>query len=162
MTMDTTRPQSETFHAGASFRIQGLDLDIDGITRELRHSPTLTHRRGEAAVIGKSYPLDMWLLRSPLGKNEDLELHLEWLAERLLPHKQYISSLRKKFKVDIYCHKTCYTEQASLTLSPHALRIFTEIYLEFCVSLIFLPDDPKETSAPAASELAGGPPVVTP
>lgn len=144
--MDSIRSKNETFHAGASFRIQGVDLDMDGITRELGQRHTETHRRGEPNVIRKPYPTDMWSLRSPLGQHQDLELHLNWLAERLLPRKQFISSLSKEFKVDIYCHKTCYTEQASLTLSPHALRIFTELGMDLQVSLIFLQDDGDETS----------------
>jgi hypothetical protein len=149
--MDTIRSENETFHAGASLRIQGVDLDMEGITRELGHNPTHTHRRGEAGVIDKSYRLDTWLMDSPLGKGQDLEFHLNWLAEQLLPHKEYISSLRKRLAVDIYCYKTCHTEQASLVLSPHALRIFTELGIELQVSLIFLLDEGEEASAPAAS-----------
>ncbi len=103
-------------------------------------------------MIRKPYPTDMWLLESPLGHDQDLELHLNWLAERLLPRKQYITSLSKELKVDIYCHKTCYTEQASLTLSPNALRIFTELAIPLDVSLIFLPDEPDETPLSPPSE----------
>jgi hypothetical protein len=152
-TVDTTESDSETFHAGAALRVKGWDLDMDSITRELGHSPTHTHRRGEPAAIDKSYPRDIWLLDSPLSKNQDLELHLRWLADRLLPRKQFISSMKKRADVDIYCYKTCYTEQANLTLSPHALRIFTELSLELCVSLIFLPDDAEEPDVPEV----GGP-----
>lgn len=139
--MDNFQSENEAFHAGASFRIQGINLDMDGIARELGHRPTETHRRGEPNMIRKPYPTDMWLLDSPLSKGQDLELHLNWLAERLLPHKEDISSLSKRFKVDIYCHKTCYTEQASLTLSPRALAIFTELAIPLDVSLIFLPGE---------------------
>ena len=96
----------------------------------------------------------MWLLDSPLGKGEDLELHLNWLAERLLPHRQDIASLSKTFKVDIYCYKTCYTEQASLTLSPHALTLFTELTIALDVSLIFLPDD-EDAIENSVTSLAG-------
>jgi Domain of unknown function (DUF4279) len=153
--MDTVPSENETFHAGASFRVAGLDLDMDDIARGLGHNPSYTHRRGEPnRILGKPRPRDMWRLDSPLGKGQDLELHLNWLAERLLPRKQYISSLRGKAEVDIYCFKTCYTEQASLTLSPHALRIFTELSLELCVSLIFLPDEPDEMAASTFSQAA--------
>jgi hypothetical protein len=157
-TMNTIQSDRETFHAGASLRVQGVDLDMDALTRQLGYNPTHTHRRGERGVIDKSYSLDMWLMDSPLGKNQDLELHLNWLADRLLPRKEYISSLREKFAVDIYCFKTCYTEQASLTLSPHALRIFTELSMELCVSLIFLPGDPEGTTASTSAQVgeAGG------
>jgi len=152
--MNTIQSGNETFHAGASFRIQGVDLDMEAITRELGHTPTHRHRRGEPAPIGKWHTLDMWQMESPLGKGQDLELHLNWLAEQLLPHKQYIISLSRKYKVDFYCYKTPYTEQASLTLSPNALRLFTELSLNLCVSLIFIPDEPEETAASIPSRAA--------
>ena len=90
----------------------------------------------------------MWYLASALGQDRDLETHLNWLMEKFLPHSQYIHSLRKRFQVDIYCWKHCFTEQASLTLSPQALSIFTELATPLDVSLIFLPggDDHVLTS----------------
>jgi Domain of unknown function (DUF4279) len=146
-TIDTAPPQEELFRAGASFRVSGPDLDLEGITQGLGYQPSYIHRRGEPDRIhDRPRPRDMWRLDSPLNKNQDLELHLNWLRERLLPRKDYISSLREKADIDIYCYKTCYTEQASLTLSPHALRIFTELSLELSASLIFLPDDPEQTT----------------
>jgi hypothetical protein len=142
-----TARDEEKFRAGASFRVQGLSMDFDGISRELGLAPAGTHKQGESGPLVRSYPSDMWYLDSPLGKNNELELHLIWLAERLLPRKQEIFRLREKYKVDIYCYKTCYTEQASLTLSSSALRIFTELDTELGVSLIFLPDENEQVSA---------------
>jgi hypothetical protein len=136
---NTLPPETATFSAGASFRVQGLDLPLEVISQKLRIGPTHTHHRGEPGMLREPLPFDMWMLKSPLTERDELELHLVWLADRLLPHKEYISSLSKNFKVDIYCFKTCYTEQASLTLSPRALKIFTELSRELCVSLIFLP-----------------------
>lgn len=116
---------------------------MEGITRELGHSPSHVHRQGELNQLKERYRTDMWLLESPLDCDKELELHLNWLAEVLMPHKQYISQLRQKCEVDIYCYKTCYAEQASLTLSSVALRIFTELDFELGVSLISLPDEPE-------------------
>jgi len=130
------------FSAGAVFRVQGLGLRFDELSRTFGVAPTHTHRRGDRATIEEFLPRDMWLFSSPLPKTDELELHLEWLADRVLPHKQYIiSDLSKIAEVDIFCHKTCFTEQASLTVSAHALTIFTELSLKFDVSLIFLPRD---------------------
>lgn len=77
----------------------------------------------------------MWSLASPLDDGEELEVHLNWLAGRL-----------KQFKVDIYCWKNCYTEQASLILSSQALRIFTELSIALDLSLIFGPNEPEQTN----------------
>ena len=66
----------------------------------------------------------------------------------------FIFQLRETNKVDIYCYKTCYTEQASLVLATKALRIFTELDLDLQVSLLCLPPEP---SAEPQQVAAGGP-----
>jgi hypothetical protein len=142
MTKTNDPTEQPIFSAGASFRVKGLALNFEELSRIFGITPTHTHRRGDRAIIDDFLPRDMWLFTSPLPKSDELELHLEWLAERVLPHKQYIiSDLSKKAEVDVFCHKTCFTEQASLTVSAHALEIFTELSLKFDVSLIFLPRD---------------------
>jgi hypothetical protein len=131
--------EQRAFSAGASFRIFGVGLDLDSVTRELGQQPDYTHKQGVPDIHKRIHPDDMWSLASSLDDGQELELHLNWLAERLLPFKQYICSLSKQFKVDIYCWKTCYTEQASLILSSQSLRIFTELSVGLNMSLIFLP-----------------------
>jgi Domain of unknown function (DUF4279) len=145
--MNTPHNNLTTFSAGAALRVSGFGLDMEDITQQLGHVSSHTHQKGELNQLKEPYGTDMWLLDSPIGKDQPLESHLNWLAGVLLPHKQYISQLRKEQKIDIYCYKTCYTEQASLNLSSQALRIFTELNFDLGVSLIFLPDDgPDETT----------------
>ena len=146
--MDVKRDEPQIFAAGASLRIYGAGLDIDDLTREFGYIPNHQHKAGAPNSLKEPYTLDMWSLASPLGKDRDLETHLNWLAEKFSRHSQYIHSLRQKFQVDIYCWKNCFTEQASLTLSPQALRIFTELSTPFCVSLIFLPDEHDDVLTP--------------
>ena len=138
-----TKSERRVFVAGAAFRVQGFGLDFDSITREIGYSPTHTHRQGELGPIKELRPRDMWLLDSPLIKDQPLEAHLNWLVEIFLPRKEYVLYLKERFIVDIYCYKTCYTEQASLTLSTQALRIFVEFDLPMEISLLFLPEDTK-------------------
>jgi len=133
----------ETFHAGASFRVHGAGLDLDRIMRTVGLAPTHTHKLGELSPQGRPYPSDMWFLDSPLGGTQPLEAHLNWLAERLLPRREQILHLKEEVKVDLYCWKTCYTEQSNLTLSSRALAIFRELDIPLDVSLIFLPDEPE-------------------
>ena len=132
--------EKKTFSAGASFRIAGIGLDMERISNRLGHAATHAHKQGELNQLKEIYETDLWMLTSPLGTDVDLGSHLDWLADILLPHRPYISELGKLYKIDIYCHKTCYTEQASLNLSSQTLRIFTELDLKLGVSLIFLPD----------------------
>ena len=140
-TTKTTQDERETFSAGAGFRIFGVGLDLDAVTRELGQQPDYTHKQGVPDIHKRIHPHDMWSLASPLGDGQELEIHLNWLADRLLPCKQYIFSLSKQFKVDIYCWKNCYTEQASLILSSQSLGIFTELSIALDVSLIFGPSE---------------------
>jgi hypothetical protein len=140
--MPTIQQEQRRFSAGASFRIAGTDMDFESITREMGQEPTHFHRQGELGELKEPYPTDVWLLSSPLGPAESLDAHLSWLASVLLPRKEYISKLRETNKLDIYCFKACYTEQASLLISSQTLRIFTELNFAFGVSLIFLPDGP--------------------
>jgi hypothetical protein len=151
--MHTIRNENRVFISGASFRVFGNGLDIQKITRELGQEPTYTHKQGEPDIRNHTYPHDMWRLSSPLDEKQELESHLKWLAERLLPHKQHIASLSKTFRVDIYCWKNCFTEQAGLILSSQVLRIFTELSIPLDVSLIFVPDDAEGTSAVTASQV---------
>jgi Domain of unknown function (DUF4279) len=143
--IEMTQNKRETFSAGASFRIFGVGLDLDAVTRELGQQPNYTHKQGVPDIHKRIHPHDMWSLASPLGDGQELELHLNWLAERLLPSKQYILSLGKQFKVNFYCWKNCYTEQASLILSSQCLRIFTELSIPLDVSLICGPNESEQT-----------------
>jgi len=144
----TSTEKRRSFATGAAIRIQGSGLDMDSIAAEIGHNPSHTHREGDPDRLKEPQRTDMWLLASPLDTGKDLEAHLTWLAEILLPRRQYIARLRETYEVDIYCYKTCYTEQANLTLSSRALRIFTDLDLTLGVSLIFLPDGQTSESPP--------------
>lgn len=141
--MSTTEIESKQFAAGAAFRVYGTGLDLDRVTREIGLSPDHRHRKGDPDLGKRPYPHDMWSLSSPLAKDRDLDLHLTWLGERLLDRKNYILSLTKNFKVDIYCWKNCFTEQSSLLLPSNVLRILAELNLDLGVSLLCLPAEPK-------------------
>ena len=141
--MSATETKRRQFAAGAAFRVYGTGLDTDGITKELGVSPDHQHRKGDLDPGKRPYPHDMWSLNSPLAKDRELELHLAWLADRLLDRKNYILTLTKNFKVDIYCWKNCFTEQANLVLSSNALRFFTDLSLELQVSLLCLPPETR-------------------
>jgi hypothetical protein len=94
--MDIKRDES-IFLAGASLRIFGAGLDIDGITRKFGYTPDHKHRAGDLGPGKSPYPHDMWSLASPLGEDRDLEAHLAWLAEKFLRYSEYIRSLRETF-----------------------------------------------------------------
>jgi hypothetical protein len=146
-TMSATERESKQFAAGAAFRIYGTGLDFDRITRELNLSPDHQHKKGDLDPGKRPYPHDMWSLSSPLANDDDLDVHLSWLGERLWNRRDYVLSLAKNFKVDIYCWKNCFTEQSNLIFSNKVLKMFAELNLELGVSLLCLPSSEPRTGA---------------
>jgi len=126
--------------AFASLRVMGTGLDFEGISSSLGLSPTVTRRAGDRTALG-AQPTDIWLLESPLDKKEPLEAHLKWLRATLMPHYQFILSMRPKARVDIYCGLTLYREQNGLQLAPEALKLFVELDTPLDISILaILPD----------------------
>jgi hypothetical protein len=158
MIMEIGNTKETRFSTGAAFRIYGVGLDLDDITRQLGASPDHRHTKGDLDPGGKPYAHDMWSLGSPLAKDEELEVHLLWLAEKLLSSRDYILSLKKGFKVDIYSWKDCFTEQSSLVLSTGALRIFTELDIGLSISLLCLPDESKTKDGAGGWDTRSEPP----
>lgn len=103
-------------------------------------------------MVGHPFPHDMWMLASPVEKTASLDAHLKWLSQAISPHGPFLSSLRHKFSVDIYCNAMYFSEQSSLTISSEALRIFVDLDLPLAVSLLFLPEDDPAVNVPLSSE----------
>jgi hypothetical protein len=126
---------------GAALRVMGTGLDLAGISSSLGINPTHVHRQGEPGPLKQPFPLDMWSLESPLDPAEPLEAHLKWLQTALSPNYQFLSSLQKLAKLDIYCNAMYFSDQNSLELSPKVLRLFTELDISLGVSIILLPEE---------------------
>lgn len=141
MENQTRLPSMVKRTSGASFRVFGAGLDLEAVTEKLGLHPDLVHRQGDPDPGKRPYPHDMWSIASPLNEAEELEAHIKWLSDRLTPYKDFISSLRRRFKVDIYCWMTYFTEQAGLALSTETLRFLADMGLDLDVSLIFLPPE---------------------
>lgn len=121
-----------------SFGIYGKDLDFTAISRELGVQPSDTHRIGDRLGSGKPFPHDMWLLSSPLPRSRPLDSHLDWLSQLLLPHCEYIRSLKREARLMITCWVQAFADGFDFKISPAALRIFVELDLPWGISaLIF-------------------------
>ncbi len=141
--MSSKNPGTDAAKSGAALRVMGAGLDLPGITKALGTSPTHVHRQGELGPSRRPYEQDMWMLESESGvdPSEPLEAHLQWLRRALASHLEFLSSLRGRARVDVYCRLTCYSDQSSLALSPDALKVFIDLQVPLEVSLIFIPDD---------------------
>lgn len=116
----------------------GKGLDLDAISARTGLSPTHMHHLGELTKQGDTYEQDMWTLNSPLGKKEELEVHLAWLDQQLRSHYDYLRSLKSQAKLDVFCSYTSEGDQAGFSLSPEALAIFSEVGIKLELSLISL------------------------
>ena len=118
----------------ASFRI-GADLffnppgvmpDASAVTRSLGIEPTRTHNAGEAH--GPRLPVwkhGQWALDSPLPEDSELEAHLKWLLDRLLPIRDRLATLIQsdpRLKVDFFCGLWLQDSNEELELSPDTLQ----------------------------------------
>jgi hypothetical protein len=117
----------------ASFRI-GADLffnppgvmpDASVVTKALGIEPSRTHNAGEAhgrrAAVWKH---GQWALHSPLPEESELEAHLKWLLERLLPARDRLKELIQadpRLKVDFFCGLWLTDSSEGLGLSPKTL-----------------------------------------
>lgn len=124
-------------YSGAGLRIMGKGLEHEKISKKLGLVPTHTHQAGEIDKFGTPYPQDMWLLDSPLGKRKHLDTHLKWLVKQVEPSFGYLKTLKRKYKIDVFCAYTG-NGDGGLSLSPTALSIFTELEIKLELSIIIL------------------------
>ena len=119
-------------------RIFGLNLDFDAITRAVGVQPTEIRRRGDHGIAREPYPQDIWLLSSPLPRFETLESHILWLRAQLRSGKEELLALKRTCQVRSFCGVITKGSNCRFSLSPKALKLFTELGVEMETSLIFL------------------------
>jgi hypothetical protein len=85
------------FRFDACLRIAGVGEQHDNISRETGLLPSHAHRAGDrrsTRSVGLGvWPVDLWMLNSPLGEAASLEEHLDWLWNAIAPHKAYFERL---------------------------------------------------------------------
>ena len=91
---------------GVAFRIFGVALDPDAVTKALQLSPDHIHRVGDypnGDAKYAPYKHAMWLLNSNLSREESLEAHLKHLFALLEPKQAQIALLAKNATIDFSC-----------------------------------------------------------
>lgn len=78
----------------------------------------------------------MWLYKTPVPEEEPLDVHIRSLWDKLKPHKEYLLSLKKHLKVDVFLGYRSNSDTAGFRISPESLEIFTELEVPFEVSVI--------------------------
>ena|SRR2546423_1930000 len=116
-----------------AFRVMGVGLDPDTITRATGLSPHLTHRKGQARppsrTSGRSHrpwTSGIWLLDSSVGLSERgnrLNDHVTWLLDLLEPSAGRVRQLvaEQSLTTDFYCGCSIGQSNSSLGLRARTL-----------------------------------------
>lgn len=110
--------------ARASLRIFGENLVPEDISSSLNLAPTQTHLRGQrkSERVSVVWKHSMWLLQSPLGTEEEVPRHLEWLLGELERCATVLKELSTKFEIDFFCGFSSENGQGGFTLNAELLR----------------------------------------
>lgn len=101
--------------------IAGTGPDLERVSKELNLQATEDR--------------DKWQLKTHVTEDE-LETHLVWLGNRLKPHYADLRSLKSIADVYVYCGMSSDSDQCGLSLSPEALKVFTEVGMSMEVEIV--------------------------
>lgn len=82
------------FHYDASLRIVGCGNQHSSIVAKTGLVPTHSHIKGDKAPRARrAFDEDLWVLTSPLSPDIDIHQHIDWVWERVKPHRTFFSRL---------------------------------------------------------------------
>jgi len=129
--------EEPVFHYSARLRIFGEKLDFDEITSHLGVSPTLTHRKGERkGKRSRCYPHDMWGYTPSVDRERPLHEHIDILWENIKHAKDYLLSLKKIAKVDVFLTYSSNVDTAGVEVPYTSLEMFIELEVPFGLSIV--------------------------
>lgn len=80
----------------------------------------------------------VWRYKIEDPDSKDLNEQLVELWDRIKEHKEYLLMLKKKYEIDIFCSYTSDCDHAGVDLKPEALRIFSELNVNFGLSIVVI------------------------
>jgi len=141
-----------SFRIGADpFRFRGVMNDASLVTKLLGIQPTHSHNAGEPHGPGgtTTWTNGLWRLESQLPEDQELELHIKSLLEKLLPAsdrvRAYLDSdprLGADFFVGLYIKEV----NEMLTLTPETMRGMSELRAKLALDIYLedASDEPKD------------------
>lgn len=126
------------FGFSATLRVMGAAERHDEIEEKTGLSATHRHRRGETGLAGRPWPEDLWALESSLPRGAPLSDHLDWLWNRVRPHRDYFRALAAEegIEVDIFCGYRSDCAECGFEVQPDALKIVQALGVPLEVSVI--------------------------
>jgi hypothetical protein len=149
---------ADGWRALASFRIgativtnpPGALPNARAISAQLGIEPSHVHEPGERrSARGGPWKHGQWSLDSPLGEGEDLETHLRWLLERLLPVRAGILEIVKadpRLHADFFCGLYLKQRNERVVLSPQTLQGIGELDADLDLDIYWEGDDDPAAS----------------
>jgi hypothetical protein len=121
----------------ASLRIHGDNLPLEEIGKQLGVDPTYVHHKGEPhGHRSPPWRDDAWHFQPVLPESEPLARHIEALWQVLKPHHEYLRSLKRRYKVDVFCGYRSNCDHAGIEVPHTCLEMFTTLEVPFGVSVI--------------------------
>jgi hypothetical protein len=135
----------------ASFKI-GVDLftnppgvmpDASFVTRSLGIQPTHAHDAGapqEHSSRGGLWKHGQWRLESPLPEESDLEAHLAWLLQRLLPVRDRVLEVLEsdhRLQANFFCGLWLENSNEGLGLTPQTLQGIGSLRAELILDIYY-------------------------
>jgi hypothetical protein len=138
--LDGEEPDEPLYFAySATLRIHGDDLPFEEIRAQLGVEPTSAHRKGERrGPRSPAYRDDAWHFEAGLPATKPLEHHIEALWSVVKPHVEYLKSLKRRYKVDVFCGYRSNCDHAGIEVPHTCLELFTALEVPFGVSIIIV------------------------
>ncbi len=141
----------------AAFRISADDLDPDQVTKALGIAPASSHRRADLRSTKSDFRWrrGSWHL-STVGHvkdEEDLDAHIRYLLEVLLPRRAELAALRRPgLNMNFFCGLWMDSHNSEVWLPPATLADLAAIGIELGLD-IYESDEDDPRSSPT-TELA--------
>lgn len=135
-----SRSQERTYSKGSevTLHVVGAGLDLSGMSNDLGLKASRAHHSADLDVSGNVHPSDLWSLTVPLPRTDELDAHLRWLRAVLLPHAEFLRSLKSRAELSVCCDFGTESDTGGVSISPEGLRVCTEldVPLDFSAFLI--------------------------
>lgn len=126
---------------GSSFRVASKNYSLfELLENKSGLTPSTKGRKGDPKFSGSNriFPENIWILKSPLPKENELSSHLDWIWSKIKDHKETILALKEMdgVKIDIFCTYTSDSDHSGLEISPKSLEMLVELGIKFNLSII--------------------------
>jgi hypothetical protein len=131
--------EEPSFRYSATLRIFGEKLDFEDITAHLGMPPSRIHRKGERkGERSPKYKHDYWAYSPSIERERELHEHINALWTDIKHAKDYLLSLKKLAKVDVFLTYSTNVAMAGIEVPYTSLEMYNELEIPFGISIMVL------------------------